>query len=58
MKDVRLALAEAERLAVPMPAASLTHDQLVAMMARGWAQLDWSALGLLAAVEAGLGDDR
>jgi 3-hydroxyisobutyrate dehydrogenase-like beta-hydroxyacid dehydrogenase len=58
MKDVRLALAEAERLAVPMPAASLTHDQLVAMMARGWAELDWSALGLLAAVEAGLGDDR
>jgi 3-hydroxyisobutyrate dehydrogenase-like beta-hydroxyacid dehydrogenase len=58
MKDVRLALAEAERLAVPMPAASLTHGQLVAMMARGWADLDWSALGLLAAVEAGLGDGR
>jgi 3-hydroxyisobutyrate dehydrogenase-like beta-hydroxyacid dehydrogenase len=58
MKDVRLALAEAERLAVPMPAASLVHDQLVAMMARGWADLDWSALGLLAAVDAGLSDDR
>jgi 3-hydroxyisobutyrate dehydrogenase-like beta-hydroxyacid dehydrogenase len=58
MKDVRLALAEAERLAVPMPAASLVHDQLVAMMARGWADLDWSALGLLAAVDAGLSGDR
>lgn len=58
MKDVRLALAEAERLGVPMPAASLTHDHLVAMMARGWADLDWSALGLLAAVDAGLSDDR
>jgi len=58
MKDVRLALAEAERLAVPMPAASVTHDQLVAMMARGWAELDWSALGLLAAVDAGLSDNR
>jgi len=58
MKDVRLALAEAERLAVPMPAASLAHDHLVAMMARGWADLDWSALGLLAAVDAGLGDNR
>ena len=56
MKDLRLALAEAERLAVPMPAASLTHDNLVAMMARGWADLDWSALGLLAAVDAGLSD--
>jgi 3-hydroxyisobutyrate dehydrogenase-like beta-hydroxyacid dehydrogenase len=58
MKDVRLALAEAERLAVPMPAASLAHDHLVAMMARGWAGLDWSALGLLAAVDAGLSDNR
>jgi len=58
MKDVRLALAEAERLAVPMPAANVAHDHLVAMMARGWADLDWSALGLLAAVEAGLSDSR
>ena len=58
IKDLRLALAEAERTAVPMPAASLAHDHLVAMMARGWAELDWSALGLLAAVEAGLDDRR
>ncbi len=54
----RLALAEAERAAVPMPAASLVHDRLVAMEARGWSNLDWSALGLLAAVDAGLGDAR
>jgi 3-hydroxyisobutyrate dehydrogenase-like beta-hydroxyacid dehydrogenase len=58
VKDLRLALAEAEHLAVPMPAASLVHDRLVAMVARGWAELDWSALGLLAAVDAGLGDGR
>jgi 3-hydroxyisobutyrate dehydrogenase-like beta-hydroxyacid dehydrogenase len=58
MKDLRLALAEAERLAVPMPAAGLVHDQLVAMTARGWADLDWSALGLLTAVDAGLSDHR
>jgi 3-hydroxyisobutyrate dehydrogenase-like beta-hydroxyacid dehydrogenase len=56
LKDLRLGLAEAERTAVPMPAASLVHDHLVAMMARGWSALDWSALGLLAAVEAGLAD--
>jgi hypothetical protein len=31
---------------------------IVAMVARGWAELDWSALGLLAAVEAGLKDGR
>jgi 3-hydroxyisobutyrate dehydrogenase-like beta-hydroxyacid dehydrogenase len=58
IKDLPLALAEAERAAVPMPAASLVHDRLVAMVARGWAGLDWSALGLLAAVDAGLNDGR
>lgn len=58
VKDLRLALAEAEREAVPMPATSLVHDRLVAMVARGWAELDWSALGLLAAVDAGLNDGR
>jgi 3-hydroxyisobutyrate dehydrogenase-like beta-hydroxyacid dehydrogenase len=57
-KDLRLALAEAEHVAVPMPAASLVHDRLVAMAARGWSGLDWSALGLLAAVDAGLSDGR
>jgi 3-hydroxyisobutyrate dehydrogenase-like beta-hydroxyacid dehydrogenase len=57
-KDLRLALAEAEHAAVPMPAASLVHDRLVAMAARGWSELDWSALGLLAAVDAGLSDGR
>lgn len=57
-KDLRLALQEAERTAVPMPAVSLVHDRLVAMAARGWAELDWSALGLLAAVDAGLSDGR
>jgi 3-hydroxyisobutyrate dehydrogenase-like beta-hydroxyacid dehydrogenase len=54
LKDLRLALAEAERHAVPMPAASLVHDRLVGMVARGMADLDWSALGLLAALDAGL----
>jgi 3-hydroxyisobutyrate dehydrogenase-like beta-hydroxyacid dehydrogenase len=57
-KDLRLALAEAEHAAVPMPAASLVHDRLVAMAARGWSELDWSALGLLAAVDAGISDGR
>jgi 3-hydroxyisobutyrate dehydrogenase-like beta-hydroxyacid dehydrogenase len=56
IKDLRLALAEAERAAVPMPAASLVHDRLVGMVAHGWADLDRSALGLLAAVDAGLGE--
>jgi 3-hydroxyisobutyrate dehydrogenase-like beta-hydroxyacid dehydrogenase len=54
VKDVRLALAEAEREAVPMPAASLVDDRFIAMVAQGWGELVWSALGLLAASEAGL----
>jgi 3-hydroxyisobutyrate dehydrogenase-like beta-hydroxyacid dehydrogenase len=58
IKDLRLALAEAEHASVPMPAAGLVHDHFVAMMARGWSGLDWSALGLFAAVEAGLDDGR
>ncbi|HTW72215.1 MAG TPA: NAD(P)-dependent oxidoreductase [Acetobacteraceae bacterium] len=56
VKDLRLALAEAEKLAVPMAVTSVVHDRLVAAVARGFAGLDWSALGLLAAVDAGLGD--
>lgn len=54
-KDLRLALAEAERNAVPMPSASLAHDRLVGLLAGGFAELDWSALGLLSARDAGLG---
>ena len=54
IKDLRLALAEAEHEAVPMPVASLVRDRLVALVAGGWADLDWSALGWLAARDAGL----
>ena len=58
IKDLRLARAEAERAAVPMPAATLVHDRHVGMAARGSNGLDWSAFGLLAAVDAGLNDGR
>jgi 3-hydroxyisobutyrate dehydrogenase-like beta-hydroxyacid dehydrogenase len=54
VKDLRLLLAEAEHSTVPMPLASLLHDRLVAVEARGWSELDWSALGKLAAFEAGI----
>ena len=52
VKDLRLALVAAEEIHVPMPAASLVHDHLVESEDRGWANLDWSALGLLAALIA------
>jgi 3-hydroxyisobutyrate dehydrogenase-like beta-hydroxyacid dehydrogenase len=54
LKDVRLALAEAEAAGVPMPSVSVLRDRLISGVARGYAELDWSALGLLAAEEAGL----
>lgn len=56
-KDIRLALAAAETLRVPMPLASLLHDRLLTLLARGGDALDWSAIGQLAAQDAGLGDE-
>jgi 3-hydroxyisobutyrate dehydrogenase-like beta-hydroxyacid dehydrogenase len=53
-KDMRLALAAAETLRVPMPLASLVHDRLQTLIARGGEQLDWSGIGQLAASDAGL----
>jgi 3-hydroxyisobutyrate dehydrogenase-like beta-hydroxyacid dehydrogenase len=54
LKDVRLALAEAESAAVPMPSVGVVHDRVITGIARGYAGLDWTALGLIAAEEAGL----
>jgi 3-hydroxyisobutyrate dehydrogenase-like beta-hydroxyacid dehydrogenase len=54
LKDVRLALAEAEKAGAPMPSVSVVRDRLITGIARGHAELDWTALGLVAAEEAGL----
>jgi 3-hydroxyisobutyrate dehydrogenase-like beta-hydroxyacid dehydrogenase len=54
LKDVRLALAEAERAGAPMPSVSLVRDRMITAIARGHAELDWTALGLVALEEAGL----
>ena len=53
-KDIRLALAAAQTLRVPMPLASVVHDRLQTLIARGGEQVDLSALGQLAANDAGL----
>ena len=52
-KDVRLALAAAESLRVPMPLGSLLHDRFLRLLAEGGESLDWSALGGLAGRDAG-----
>lgn len=53
-KDVRLLLAAAESLRVPLPLGSLLNDRFVRLLAQGGEQLDWSAIGQLAADDAGL----
>ena len=52
-KDIRLALSAAETLHVPMPLASLLHDRFLRLLAQGGEHLDWSAIGGLAAQDAG-----
>jgi|ERR1700733_15348273 len=52
-KDIRLALAAAESLRVPMPLASLLHDRFLQLFAQGGEKLDWSAIGGLATQDAG-----
>jgi len=53
-KDIRLALAAAEDLRVPMPVASLLRDRFLTLLARGGEHLDWSAIGRLSAADAGM----
>jgi 3-hydroxyisobutyrate dehydrogenase-like beta-hydroxyacid dehydrogenase len=52
-KDIRLALEAAESLRVPMPLGSLLHDRFLRLLAEGGEQLDWAAIGGLAARDAG-----
>jgi 3-hydroxyisobutyrate dehydrogenase-like beta-hydroxyacid dehydrogenase len=52
-KDIRLTLAAAETLQVPMPLASLLRDRFLTLLAQGGEHLDWSAIGKLAAKDSG-----
>lgn len=52
-KDIRLVLAAAEALNVPLPLASLFRDRFLTLMANGGENLDWSAIGALAAKDSG-----
>ncbi|HET7649082.1 MAG TPA: NAD(P)-dependent oxidoreductase [Gammaproteobacteria bacterium] len=52
-KDIRLTLAAAEVLRVPLPLASLLRDRFLTLLAQGGDTLDWSAIGKLAAQDAG-----
>jgi len=54
-KDIRLALAAAESLRVPMPLGSLLHDRFLRLLVAGGEHLDWAALGGLATQDSGAG---
>jgi 3-hydroxyisobutyrate dehydrogenase-like beta-hydroxyacid dehydrogenase len=53
LKDVRLVLAAADAAEVPLPSASMIHDNFLAALSNGMGDLDWSALARLAAQNAG-----
>ncbi len=54
LKDVRLILGAADEFAAPMPLAGLIHDHLLAGVARGHGDADWSAVAEVIAQSAGL----
>jgi 3-hydroxyisobutyrate dehydrogenase-like beta-hydroxyacid dehydrogenase len=54
LKDINLVKDLAEQQTMPMPLASLLHDRLLAGMAKGRAEMDWSALSLDVLENAGL----
>jgi 3-hydroxyisobutyrate dehydrogenase-like beta-hydroxyacid dehydrogenase len=54
LKDINLVRDLAEEQTVPMPLASLLRDRLLAGMAKGRAEMDWSALSLDVLENAGL----
>lgn len=56
LKDVELVLKTAGEVRAPMPLAALVRERLIAGLARGRDEMDWSALALGALDEAGLGE--
>lgn len=53
-KDMRLVLLAAETLQVPLPFANILRDRFLNLAAHGGGNLDWSAIGSLAAKDGAL----
>lgn len=58
VKDNRLLLAAGERLAMPLPLASLVRDRMLSAMARGYQNLDWSSFARMSLEDAGLATEK
>jgi len=54
LKDNRAIIAAGEKLGAPLPFASIVHDRLVALIAQGDGQIDYTAISLLVRRDAGL----
>ncbi len=54
LKDVNLVLDTAAMSTMPMPLAGLLHDRFLATIANGWGHLDWAAVALDVAQDAGM----
>jgi 3-hydroxyisobutyrate dehydrogenase-like beta-hydroxyacid dehydrogenase len=54
LKDINLVLETGAASATPLPLASLMRDRMIASIAKGRGQMDWSAVLLDVAEEAGL----
>lgn len=54
LKDMRLVQETAEAARVPMPLLAAIHDRLLSGAARGWEDMDWSAVARVIAADAGL----
>ncbi|MDE2252963.1 MAG: NAD(P)-dependent oxidoreductase [Betaproteobacteria bacterium] len=55
MKDVRLVRDVAESVTAPMPLADLLHARLLMSLAKGRGDMDWTAIAMLSAEDAGIG---
>ncbi|HVC49771.1 MAG TPA: NAD(P)-dependent oxidoreductase [Burkholderiales bacterium] len=53
-KDIKLALAAAEELNVPLPIACILRERFTTLAAQGKEHMDWSAIGSLAAKDSAL----
>jgi len=58
LKDIDLVLQTALAANAPMPTASLLRERFISAIAKGRADLDWSAIALGAADDAGLKESR
>lgn len=54
LKDITLAAQAATAKTMPMPMASLLRDRWLASMAKGRENLDWTAIAIAVAEDAGL----